>query len=254
MSSDAMNAPAASLGGTGALFRRGMRDGVPIGLGYFAVAFSLGIAAKAAGLTPFQGLIASLSTNASAGEYAAFTLIAANATYLEMALMIFIANARYMLMSCALSQRLSPRLPLIHRLVMGFYITDELFAITVAQPELYVNPWYTYGAVVIASPCWALGTALGIIAGNLLPLRLTSAFSVALYGMFLAVIVPPARKSRVIAGLILVCFAASYAASALPLLSGLSAGMRTILLTVILSAAAAVLFPVEQKKEEEHDA
>ena len=104
MSSDAMNTPAVSpLSGTGTLFRRGMRDGVPIGLGYFAVAFSLGIAAKAAGLTPFQGLIASLSTNASAGEYAAFTLIATNATYLEMALMIFIANARYMLMSCALS-------------------------------------------------------------------------------------------------------------------------------------------------------
>ena len=235
-------------------FLYGLHDGIPIGLGYLAVSFGLGISCRTAHISPFQGFLLSLLNNASAREYGGITVIAGDAGFLMMVLMMLVVNARYMLMSCALSQRLSPKLPLIHRLVMGFYSTDELFAITVAQPELYVNPWYTYGAVVIASPCWALGTALGIIAGNLLPLRLTSAFSVALYGMFLAVIVPPARKSRVIAGLILVCFAASYAASALPLLSGLSAGMRTILLTVILSAAAAALFPVEQKKEDEHDA
>lgn len=225
-----------------AAFREGMRDGVPIGLGYLAVSFSLGISAKNAGFTPFQGFLASLLCNASAGEYAGFTLIAAGAAYLEVAVMTFIANARYLLMSCAMSQRMKQGMPVFHRLLMAFDITDELFAIAIARPG-YLNPNYTYGAVLIAAPCWASGTALGCIAGSLMPLRLVSALSVALYGMFLAVVVPPAKKDRVIAGLIVICFAASYAASVLPGISGVSGGTRTIILTVILSAAAAALFP-----------
>ena len=222
--------------------RDGFRDGIPIGLGYFAVSFSLGIAAKLAGLSPFQGFLTSALCNASAGEYAAFTLIAANATYLELAIMTFVANARYLLMSCALSQKLSPDLPIRHRLLVAFDITDELFGINIARPG-YLNPCYTYGAVLIALPAWAAGTAFGVIAGNLLPLRLVSALSVALYGMFLAVIIPPAKKDKVVAGLVLLCFAASWAASSLPFLANISSGTRTILLTVLLSAAAAYFFP-----------
>ena len=114
--------------------QNGMRDGVPIGLGYFAVSFSLGIAAKNAGLTPFQGFLASLLCNASAGEYAGFTLIAAGATYLELAIVTLIANARYLLMSCAMSQRLDPAMPGFHRPLMAFHITDELFGIAIARP------------------------------------------------------------------------------------------------------------------------
>lgn len=228
--------------------RDGFRDGIPIGMGYLAVSFSLGIAAHNAGLNPFQGFLVSLLCNASAGEYAGFTLIAAGASYLEMAIITLIANARYLLMSCALSQKMPSSLPLSHRFVMGGYITDELFGITIARPGA-LNPWYTYGAVLIASPCWAIGTAIGTAAGNLLPLRLVSAFSVALYGMFLAIIIPPARKSKVIAVLIIICFTASYAASYLPILSGLSSGTRTILLTVILSSAAALLFPIHPNEE-----
>lgn len=227
----------------------GFRDGIPIGLGYLAVSFSLGIAAHNAGLTPFQGFLASLLCNASAGEYAGFTLIMAGSSYLEMAIVTLIANARYLLMSFALTQRMEPDMPLRHRLLIGFDVTDELFGITIARPGA-INPWYTYGAILIATPCWALGTALGAAAGNLLPLRLVSAFSVALYGMFLAVIIPPARKSKVIAVLIVICFAASYAVSALPVFSVMSSGTRTILLTVILSSAAALLFPVNPKEEE----
>lgn len=222
--------------------RDGFRDGIPIGLGYFAVAFSLGIAAKLAGLSPFQGFLTSALCNASAGEYAAFTLIAANAAYLELAIMTFVANARYLLMSCALSQKLSPDLPMRHRLLVAFDITDELFGINIARPG-YLNPCYTYGAVLIALPAWATGTALGIVAGNLLPLRLVSALSVALYGMFLAVIIPPAKKDNVVAGLVLLCFAASWLTSSLPFLASISSGTRTILLTVLLSAAAAYFFP-----------
>ncbi|MBE6754491.1 MAG: AzlC family ABC transporter permease, partial [Ruminococcaceae bacterium] len=230
-----------------AVFLKGLRDGIPIGLGYLAVSFSLGIAARNAGLTPFQSALASFLCNASAGEYAGFTVIEAGASFLEMALVTLIANARYVLMSCAMSQRISPQTRLRHRLLMSHYVTDELFGIAIARPG-YLDPAYTYGAVLFAAPCWAGGTALGTLAGNLLPLRLVSAFSVALYGMFLAVIIPPARKSKVIAGLILFCFAASWAASALPVVSEISGGTRTIVLTVIISAAAALLFP--RKPEE----
>lgn len=233
----------------GSVFREGMRDGIPIGLGYLAVSFSLGIAARNAGLTALQGFLASILNNASAGEYAAFTLIAANASYLEMALITLITNARYLLMSCALSQRFSPDIPFYHRLLMGYDIADELFGITIARPG-YLNPYYTYGAIVVVAPCWAIGTALGVIAGNLLPLRVVSALSVALYGMFLAVIIPPARKNKVIAALILISFVASYAVACLPIISTLSGGTRTIILTVAISAAAAILFPVKQEKED----
>ncbi len=227
----------------------GMRDGIPIGLGYLAVSFSLGITARNAGLNAFQGFLASILNNASAGEYAAFTLIAADAPYLEMALITLIANARYLLMSCALSQRFAPDTPFFHRLLIGYDITDELFGITIARPG-YLNPCYTYGAIIVAAPCWAVGTALGIMAGNLLPLRVVSALSVALYGMFLAIIIPPARKSRIIAMLVVISFAASYCAARLPVISSLSGGSRTIILTIAISVAAALLFPIKPEKED----
>ncbi len=234
------------------VFRQGLRDGLPIGLGYFAVAFSLGITAKNAGVSPFQGFLMSLLTNASAGEYAGITLIAAGSTYLEMAIMILVANARYLLMSCAMSQRMHPDCPWYHRPLMAYDITDELFAIAISR-EGYLHPYYTYGAVLSAAPFWAVGTALGCIAGNLMPLRVISALSVALFGMFLAVIVPAARKDKVIAGLVTICFVVSYVAYHLPALASISSGTKTILLTVVISAVAAVLFPhkEEEKKEDE---
>lgn len=227
------------------VIKQGFKDGIPIGLGYFAVAFSLGIAAHNAGLTPFQGFLTSLLCNASAGEYAGFTVIAANAPYLEMVLFTIIANARYLLMSCALSQRCAPELSTGHRMVLGFYITDELFGITIARPG-FVNPYYTYGAVVPATLMWSTATALGIIAGNILPLRVVSALSVALYGMFLAIIIPPAKKDRIIGVLVAASFVLSFAFSRLNGLKDLSSGTRTIILTVAISAAAAALFPVKE--------
>lgn len=231
-------------------FREGLRDGIPIALGYFAVSFSLGIAAKNAGISPFQGFLASLLCYASAGEYAGFTLVAADAAYIEMAVMTFIINARYLLMSCAMSQRFREGTSFLHRFFMGFGITDELFGIAIARPGC-VNPVYSYGAALLAIPSWALGTALGCIAGNTLPIRLVSAFSVALYGMFLAVIIPPSRKSKIIAGLVAICFLASYVSLRLPVISSLSDGTRTILLTVVLSSGAAILFPRKQEEGEE---
>lgn len=229
------------------IFVLGLKHGIPIGLGYLAVSFSLGIFAKDAGLTPLQGFFASFFCKASAGQYAGFTVIAACGSYIEIALATLVANARYLLMSCAMSQRIDPKMSFVHRLGMAFNITDELFGINIARPG-YLNPYYDYGAATVAGLCWALGTALGVVAGNLLPLRFVSAFSVALYGMFLAVIVPPSRKNRVIGVLIIVCFALSYSASVIPLVKDLSEGVRTIILTVSISAIAAVCFPKEEKE------
>lgn len=232
--------------------RRGMRDGLPIALGYFAVSFSLGIAARNAGLTIFQGFLASLLNNASAGEYAGFLLIAANASYIEVALLTFITNCRYLLMSCSLSQRFSSSMPFYHRFFIGYDVTDEIFAISVSHPYP-LPPRYVYGAMLLALPGWAFGTALGVAMGNILPSNIVSALSVALYGMFIAIIIPPARKNRVIAALVLVSFAFSFAFSALPYLKALSEGIRIIILTVSISAFAALVFPRNDDEEESAD-
>ena len=227
----------------------GMRDGLPIGLGYFAVSFSLGIVARNAGLNAFQGFLASLLTNASAGEYAIFTLIAANATYFEVAIMTLITNARYLLMSCALSQRFSPDTGIGHRLLLGYDVTDELFGITIARKGM-INPFYTYGAMCLAIPGWSIGTALGVIAGNILPFRVVSALSVALYGMFIAIIIPP--ESPVTAA-ILISFLASYLFNRLPCFDKISSGNKTILLTIVISSVIALLHPVKNNLEDPDD-
>ncbi len=228
---------------------KGIKAGIPIGLGYFAVSFSLGILAKEVGLTPFQAALMSLLNNASAGEYMGLTMIAASATIGEMALATLITNARYLLMSCAMSQRMNPRTPFFHRLLMSFDITDEIFGATIAQPG-YLDPWFMYGTMIPALPGWSVGTALGTLAGSVLPLRVVSAFSVALYGMFIAIFIPPARKNKVIACLVVLAFASSYCFSVLPGISNLAEGTRTIILTVLLSAGAAALFPVKETQEE----
>ena len=231
-------------------YLKGLRDGIPIMLGYFAVSVTLGIAAKNAGMTAFQATLTSLLINASAGEFIGFTLIAANAGVLEVILMEAVANARYLLMSCALSQKLDSRTPLIHRLLIGFDVTDEIFGVSVSVPGK-LNPYYSYGMISLAIPGWATGTFLGVVLGNVLPLRVVSALSVGLYGMFISIFIPPARKNRVIAGLVAVSFAASYAFNALPWFAGISSGVKIIILTVVIALAAAILFPVDQ--EEQHE-
>lgn len=232
-----------------AWFARGLRAGVPIGLGYFAVAFTLGIAARSAGLTAFQATLSSLLLNASAGEFVGFTLMSAGAGYLEVAIMEAVANARYLLMSFSLSQKLRPETGLIHRLILGWYVTDEVFGVSISAPG-YLNPWYTYDAIALACPGWAAGTCLGVILGNIFPASVVSALSVGLYGMFIAIFVPPAKESRVIRGLVLVSMGLSFFVNRASMFAGMSSGIRTILLTVILSAAAAILFPIREAKND----
>lgn len=221
----------------------GLRDGLPIGLGYFAVAFSLGIVARNAQVTPIQGFIASILNLASAGEYALFTSMAQKASFFEIALITLVINARYLLMSCALTQKFDEKTSLAHRLLVGFGVTDEIFGISIARKGT-LNPYYNYGAILIAAPLWSLGTALGIWAGDLLPTNVVSALSVALYGMFLAVIVPPAKKHTVIKIAVLVSFLSSYLFYIIPYVKNLSGGTKTIILTVSISALLAVIKPV----------
>jgi 4-azaleucine resistance transporter AzlC len=232
-------------------FLLGMRHAVPIGTGYFAVSFGLGITAHNAGMNALQSFLVSFLCNASAGEYAGIRVIAELSPYIEVVLVTLIANARYLLMSLSLSQKMDPDMPFVHRLLVAYDITDELFGINIARPG-YLNPWYAYGAYLVALPSWAFGTMLGAVAGEILPKAAVSALSVALYGMFIAIIVPPSKKDRVVFGLVAVSFAASWAASRLPGISALSEGSRTIILTLIIASAGAYFFPKKPQDPPQH--
>lgn len=227
---------------------RGMRDGIPIGLGYYAVAFSLGIIAKKAGIPAILGFFSSLFTRASAGEYGGYTLMAAGGTYIEIVIMSLVTNLRYLLMGMALSQKFSPQTGFIKRLLTGCCITDEIFGISIAY-EGYLSPLYPLGATLIAAPMWALGTFSGIVAGEILPPNIVTALGVALYGMFIAIVVPPAKKDKAVMCAVIVSFAFSYLCAVLPVLSAFSSGTRTILLTIVISAFAAWIKPVDDENK-----
>ena len=226
-------------------FQNGMKDAIPVGVGYFAVSFALGITMRNAGLSALQGFIISFLNNASAGEYAGVTMIAAHASLIETALMVLAANARYLLMSTAFSQKFDEKTPMIHRLLIGFDLTDELFALGI-RTKGYLVPAYYYGMMAVAIPGWAFGTMFGVIFGSLLPGRIVSALSVALFAMFLAVIIPTARTNRVIQITVLLGFGLSFLSTILPWIKELSEGVRMIGLTIVIAAGAAWLAPVKE--------
>ena len=232
-----------------AWYRRGLKAGIPIGLGYLAVAFTLGISARQAGLTAFQATLTSFLINASAGEFVGFTLISAGAGYLEVAIMEAVANARYLLMSFSLSQKLRSETGILHRMLIGWYVTDEVFGVSISAPG-YLNPFYTYGAITLACPGWAIGTCLGVIMGNVLPADVVSALSVGLYGMFIAIFVPPCRKSRTILLIVAASMCLSFIVNIIPAFDAISSGVKTIILTVAISAAAAVLAPIKEASQD----
>lgn len=231
-------------------FREGIHDGFLIGLGYFAVAFSLGFMARKAGLTPIEGAIASFLNHASAGEYGLYSSILTLAAYTEVALITLIANARYLLMSCSLSQRFDPKAPFIHRLLVGFCITDEFFGVSIARPG-YLSTTHFYACALVATTLWSAGNFCGIWLGNLLPANVVSALSVSLYGMFIAIIIPPSKKDKVVALSVVASFALSYLCTLTPFVKELSGGTRTIILTILIASVAAIVKPV---KEENHAA
>ena len=231
------------------IFLNGLKNGIPLAVGYFAVAFSLGITARSCGFNAFQGFLASMTSYASAGQYIGFTLYAAGSTLLQLVIMMLITNARYLLMGIALNQKVREGTPIGPRILIGMTITDEIFGVTISKPG-YVNPYFNVGVWSIALIFWSLGTALGIAVGNILPLRAVSAMSVALYGMFLASIIPPVRKDKAIGIVIAFSFAFSYLFTVLPGVSELSSGNRTILLAVVISAAAALIAPRKNEEPE----
>jgi predicted branched-subunit amino acid permease len=233
-------------------FKRGMKDAIPIFLGYIAVSFTFGIAAKNSDLTVFQATLVSLTNLTSAGQFASLGIIAASASYLEMALTQLVINLRYCLMSSTLSQKVSPKLPFLHRAVMSFGVTDEIFALA-AGVHGELSPYYCYGMMASAIPGWTLGTFFGVALGNILPDRLLSALGVALYGMFIAIIIPPARKNRVVTGVVAISMAASALFTYLPVVREISSGFRIIILTLVIAAVAALLFPIQEAEEKEAD-
>jgi predicted branched-subunit amino acid permease len=227
-----------------AAVRSGLRDGIPIAMGYLAVAFSLGIIAAKAGLTAPEGFLNSFFTRASAGEYGVYTLVAVQAAYVEVVAMCLVANLKYMLMSAALSQKIAPGTAWWKRLLMACCVTDEIFGISIAYRG-YTPPAYTYAAALISTLFWASGCAIGITAGSLLPQPMTTALSMSLYGMFLAIIIPPAHQDRNVLYALLASFTLSGLCALAPVVSQWSSGTRTVMLTILISAVAAWLRPIK---------
>lgn len=228
-------------------FKQGMIDGIPIALGYIAVSFTFGILARESGLNAFQAVLLSLTNLTSAGQFAGLGIITASASYMEMAFTQLVINLRYCLMSCALSQKLDSRAPFFHRFFVAYGNTDEIFGIC-STKDGKLDPFYSYGAISVASPGWAFGTFLGVLSGSILPARVLSALGVALYGMFIAVIIPPSKNNRIIAVVVLVSMLISLVFTLTPLLNQISSGFRIILLTLLIAGAAAALFPVNTEE------
>lgn len=231
-------------------FKQGIKDGVPIAIGYFSVSFSFGILALKDGLTIFQAVLTSLTNITSAGQFAGLQIMAAGGTILEMILTQFIINLRYALMSLSLSQKLSGDVTIGQRLVMAFANTDEIFAVAMAHnKELTIR--YMAGLQLLPVIGWTVGTAAGAVACDLLPKSLCSALSLALYGMFVAIIVPAAKKSRPVMIVVLTAVILSCGIHYIPVFQGISAGITVIICTVAAAAAGAILFPVPMDEEED---
>lgn len=226
---------------------RGMRQGIPVGLGYFVVSFTIGIAARKADLTPVQATVMSFTNNTSAGQFASFALIASGAPYLEMVISQAVINLRYCLMSCALSQKLDEELPFYHRLFVAFGVTDEIFGLSISQKGK-LDPWYTYGVMSVAIPGWSLGTLAGVLSTGVLPQTFLNAMNMALYGMFIAIFMPAAREDKRLLPVIAVAMALSAFVHMAPLFDFISSGMKIIILTLVISGAAAVLMPVPEEE------
>lgn len=230
--------------------RNGLRDGAPIALGYFSVSFSFGILAIGGGLSIFQAALTSLTNMTSAGQFAGLQIIIAGGALLEMAATQLVINLRYALMSLSLSQKLSGSVTMWQRFVIAFANTDEIFAVAMSHNrELTFS--YMLGLQALPILGWTAGTACGAAAGSMLPAAVNSALSVALYGMFLAVVIPAAKKSRPVLLTVILAACMSCLVYYLPVGPEISAGVSIILCTVAAAAAGAALFPVTEEGGEQ---
>lgn len=223
-----------------------MRDGIAVALGYFAVSFTFGMASATSGLGILQAVLISLTNVTSAGQFSGLAIIAAGGTYIEIALTQLVINLRYSLMSFSLAQKLNRTVPYWHRYLMAYSVTDEIFALD-ASLDSTLPPAYHYGITIVAVPGWVLGTLAGAVSGNILPAFIISALGVAIYGMFLAIIIPPARKNRTVLLVVLSAMGLSFLFSVLPALKKVTSGFVIIITTVIIAGIAAWLRPIEEE-------
>lgn len=230
------------------LFIRGLRSGIPIGLGYLSVSFTFGILAVSYGFYWWQALIISMTTLTSAGQLAAIGIMVNPAQYIEMLVSQLTINIRYSFMSVSLSQKVTPEFRGIKRWLFGFFITDEIFAVASAQNE--VSPKFFAGLTVAPYFGWALGTLLGSVLGNVLPENIMNALCIAIYGMFVAIIAPVAKKSPKLLSVILFAVVLSCIFYYVPLLNRVSSGIAISICAVGAAVFGAVLFPKEAEDEQ----
>lgn len=229
-------------------FKKGCSDAIPICLGYIAVSFAFGIEASKIGMTTFQAAMTSLLNVTSAGQFSALEVIARNGNFVELAILQFIINLRYMLMSCALSQKLDSKVSTLHRMGISYGVTDEIFAVSVLHKgKLY--PMFSYGLIVTSVFGWVFGTVLGAVAGQILPQRLISCLGLAIYGMFIAIIIPDTKTSRAVLWVVISAMILSAIFTYAPVLKLISSGFRIIIITVGVAALAAVLAPVKEDEQ-----
>lgn len=224
-------------------FSAGLRDGIPIGLGYLSVSFTFGIMAASYGIPLGYTLLISMTNLTSAGQLAGIGIIHAGGTLAEMALTQLVINLRYALMSLSLSQKLDRQFNIFHRLAASFGITDEIFAVASGK-DSEISPKYMYGLIIIPYIGWASGTALGAIAGSLLPEILQNALGIALYGMFVAIVVPPSKSHPKLLAVVGISVCLSCLIKFLPLFSFISDGFSIIICTIVAATVGALLFPV----------
>ena len=234
-------------------FSKGLRDGIPIALGYLSVSFTFGLQCIASGLTWWHALLISITNVTSAGQFAGIGIMTAGSGCLEMACTQFIINLRYALMGLSLSQKTDPSVKGIHRWLISFGITDEIFAVSMGKHGEVSNR-YLYGLILLPVIGWSGGTFLGAVAGTLLPEIVRSALCIAIYGMFLAIIIPPAKKSSAVLKVILIAVALSCCFRYVPVVNKISGGFAIIISTIAAAALGALLFPVPEKEETEGEA
>ena len=231
------------------LFSTGLKDGIPIALGYLSVSFGFGITAVNGGLSPLTAVLISLTNLTSAGQVAGVEVILALGSLLEMALTQLTINIRYFLMSISLSQKLDKSFTLPHRLIASFGITDEVFGVASSKKEP-IKPIYMYGLILLPFLGWTLGTTLGAVAGNILPEAVNRALGIAIYGMFVAIVLPPAKREKGILTAALLAIGVSLALAFIPLFSFITSGFAIIISALAAAVAAALLFPIKEEEDE----
>ena len=230
-------------------FLQGIKDGMPICLGYFSVSMAFGLSVVLAGLPLWSAVLTSLTNVTSAGQFGGVNLMLEHAPFVEIFMTTIIINMRYFLMSLSVSQKVSSKMTMGQRLAVSFGITDEIFAVSM-QRKGELTAVYMAGLILMPVVGWTMGTLTGAVATSFMPKALSDAMGIALYGMFIAIIMPDARKEKSVLYTILMAVGASYAFTYLPVLNRLSSGWVIIIITIVVSAIAATLFPIKVEEEE----